>query len=77
MSRSTQEEVRSAKAHAHAVFSQLADVVGVGITRRGDGYALKVNLRSAPPAGVTLPADVDGVPVEVEIVGTLGKRGPA
>ncbi|MFO1323630.1 MAG: hypothetical protein U1F15_06160 [Burkholderiales bacterium] len=77
MSRCTQEEARSAKPRAHSAFSRLADVVGVGIARRGDGYALKVNLRCAPPAGVALPSDIDGVPVEVEVVGTLGKRGPA
>jgi hypothetical protein len=52
----------------------LADVVGVGITRHGDGYAVKVNLRHPPAAGVDLPKDIDGVPVQVEVVGSITKR---
>lgn len=54
------------------VFSELAPVVGVGITRVGDGYGVKVNLSKRPSA--RLPAQVDGVPVRVEIVGVIRKR---
>src|SRR5258708_3148001 len=43
----TLAEARAAKPRALAVFSELADVVGVGITRVGNGYGIKVNL-SAP-----------------------------
>ena len=66
---STLEEARQAKARARAVFAPLGAVVGIGITRIGDGYGLKVNLRSNPPADTLLPAEVDGVPVRVEVVG--------
>jgi hypothetical protein len=65
----TLDEVRRAKPRALAVFAELATVVGVGITRIGDGYGLKVNLLAEPPSGAALPTEVDGVPVHVEVVG--------
>jgi hypothetical protein len=71
---STLDQARSAKQQALSAFSQLADVVGVGITRHGDGYAVKVNLRHPPATGVDLPKDIDGVPVQVEVVGSITKR---
>ena len=59
----TLEQARKAKPRALAVFEPLAPVVGVGITRIGDGYGLKVNLETQPPSDTPLPDDVDGVPV--------------
>ncbi|MCI0462795.1 MAG: hypothetical protein L0Z62_38095 [Gemmataceae bacterium] len=70
----TLDEVRATKPRAQAVFESLAAVVGVGITRIGDGYGLKVNLRESPPAGTHLPTEVDGVPVRVEVVGQPRKQ---
>lgn len=54
-------------------FSRLAKVVGVGITQIDGGYGIKVNLGQPPPPGVRLPEAVDGVPVHVEVVGTIRK----
>jgi hypothetical protein len=71
---STLEQARAAKEEALALFSRFARVVGVGITRVGSGYAVKVNLASPPDATVQLPASVQGVPVRVEVVGTIRKR---
>jgi hypothetical protein len=71
----TLDQARAAKDEALKVFSRLASVAGIGITRVGDVYGVKVNLRQAPAPGVTLPADVGGVPVKVDVVGTIGKRG--
>ncbi len=73
MSSSSLDQARAAKQQAFSTFSRLADVVGVGITRRGEGYAIKVNLRQPPASGIDLPDDIDGVPVQVEIVGTISK----
>lgn len=73
---STLDEVRAAKAQALAVFSELADVVGVGITSIGSAYGLKINLTALPKSTVKLPTHVAGVPVKVEIVGTISKRNP-
>jgi hypothetical protein len=68
----TLDEARAAKAAAATLFGSLASVIGVGITRIGDGYGLKINLREDPKT--ILPADVAGVPVQVEVVGTIQKR---
>jgi len=73
MSPITLDAARQAKPEALKVFGRLAQVAGVGITRIGDGYGLKVNLREPPPAGSELPGQVNGVPVRVEIVGPIRK----
>ena len=74
MPRVTLEQARAAKPAALAAFERLADVLGIGITRIGDDYALKINLREAPSSTADLPSQIDGVPVRVEIVGTIRKR---
>ena len=70
----TLQEARAAKTRALQISERLAPVVGVGITRIGDGYGIKVNLRETPVAGARLPNNVDGVPVQVEVVGEIRKR---
>jgi hypothetical protein len=72
----TLDQARAAKDEAHAVFSKLGSVVGVGITRdaAGTGYAVKVNLSADPGCNQALPERVQGVPVRVEVVGTITKR---
>lgn len=68
----TLDEARAAKSEAASVFSSLANVVGVGITRIGEGYGLKINLREK--ATTALPKEVSGVPIHVEVVGAIEKR---
>ena len=70
----TLEQARAAKTEAHDVFQRLARLAGIGITRIGQGYGLKVNVETPPADGVVLPNVVNGVPVKVEVVGTLRKR---
>jgi hypothetical protein len=41
----------------------------------GEDYALKVNLREPLPAGVSAPERIGDVPVRVEVVGRITKRG--
>ncbi len=48
--------------------------VGVGITRIGEGYGVKLNLEGPPAPDANLPNDVDGVPIRVEVVGAIRKR---
>lgn len=69
----TLDQARAAKEAAKAAVASVATVVGVGITRVGDGYGVKVNLESVP-AGAVLPASVNGVPVRVEVVGPVRKQ---
>lgn len=70
----TLDEVRAVKREAQGAFERLAKVAGVGITRIGPGYGLKVNLESEPDVIVTLPKAIKGVPVRVEVVGALKKQ---
>ena len=68
------DQARAAKKQALEIFSVFAEVVGVGLTKIDDGYGLKVNLGTTPVDTATLPGDVDGVPVRVEVVGKIRKR---
>lgn len=74
MSHPTLEQVRAAKRRAREIFSRLAHVTGVGVTREEGQYRLKINLRSAPADGTVLPEEVDGIPVRVEITGPIRGR---
>ena len=74
MNAHTVDEARAAKKRAMDVFKGLVPVVGVGITKIDGGYGVKVNLRDKPKAKITLPETIDGVPVRVEVVGTIRKR---
>jgi hypothetical protein len=68
----TLDEARAAKSKAVAILAALP-VVGVGVTRIGDGYGLKVNL-SENVAADAVPGDVDGVPIKTEVVGEIRRR---
>jgi hypothetical protein len=68
----TLEEARAAKPKAAAALAALP-MVGIGITRIGEGYGLKVNL-SEHVAADAVPEFVDGVPVKTEVVGEIRKR---
>jgi len=64
---------RAAKEETKRRLADCADVVGVGVTRSGEGYAVKVNLCSRADAAM-LPQRVKGVPVVFEVVGAIRKR---
>ena len=70
----TIDRARAAKGTAKAALARVPGVVGIGLTKVGDDYALKVNLREALPPGVRVPDDIEGVPVKVEVVGPIRKR---
>jgi hypothetical protein len=70
----TLEQARAAKAEAQDIFSRLGEVVGVGITKIGDNYALKVNLRRPLPGKSAAPKEVRGVPVKLELIGDIRRR---
>jgi hypothetical protein len=73
--KATLDEARAAKDDCLRVFGELAGDVAVGITRLDhDSYGLKVNLTNPPNEGVSLPSQVHGVPVQVEVVGRIRKR---
>jgi hypothetical protein len=74
MPRISLDRAQAAKRAALERFEKLGTVTGVGITRVGGEYAVKVNLREAVVPAVEMPADIDGVPVRVEITGTIKPR---
>ena len=67
------DQARDAKAEAARIFSNLGQVVGIGIVKVGTGYALKINLADEPNEIAIVPTEVDGVPTRVEVVGTVRK----
>lgn len=68
------EAARAAKGKARTIFARYGQVSGVGITRKGDDYAVKVNLESDPHATCEWPEEIDGVPVVVHVVGPIHKQ---
>jgi hypothetical protein len=72
MPRITLERARAAKKAALERFRNDASVTGIGITRVGGEYAVKVNLRE--PSAAALPETIDGVPVRVEVTGSIRPR---
>ena len=71
----TLEQAQAAKESAKKLLAAVPGVVGVGITQVGEDYAVKVNLRTALPAGTALPKEVGGVRLVTEVVGAIKKRG--
>lgn len=70
MNGATIEEARAAKVTLRAQLLGLPELRGIGVAFLDDGCAVKVLLRELP-VGVTIPPEVDGVPVIVEIVDEL------
>lgn len=70
--KSTIDDARAAKAKAKVRLAKVPGLVGVGLTRQGGGYAVKVNLQYDQRDLV--PDQVAGVPLVVEVVGRVQKR---
>ncbi len=68
------EAARAAKAKAKTLFASIGQVNGVGITRKGSDYAVKVNLESELDDGSQYPDQIDGVPVVIAVVGHIHKQ---
>lgn len=68
------EQTRAVKASAKALLAALPGAAGVGITKVGEDYGLKVNLREPLPAGVSAPERIGDVLVYVGVVGRITKR---
>lgn len=76
MNESTLEQARNAKTKMASTLTTLGEAGGVGITRIGGGYGLKVNLTHAltDQDKAALPLEIDGVPVRFEVVGQIRKQ---
>lgn len=49
-------------------------MTGIGITRIGRSYGIKLNFLERTPTAEKVPQEIDGVPVKVETVGRISKR---
>jgi len=70
----TIDQARVAKDAAKKALSGIPGIVGIGLTKIGKDYALKVNLRARLPADVEIPDRIEGVRVSTEVVGDIRKR---
>jgi hypothetical protein len=61
------KEAKDAQLEAYKLLHGIVPNAAVGITRIGDGYALRVNL--VAPVSDELPEAVNGVPLEIVVVG--------
>lgn len=73
MPNSTINQARSAKIKLTDATRTVSGVVGVGITKIGASYAVKINLQSKQPIH-HLPSEIDGVPVVYDVTGTISSR---
>lgn len=67
-------EAREAKEKAKEIFPRLGSVNGIGLTRQGDHYAVKVSFEAEPLDWSRVPKDIGGVPVVCRVVGPLHKQ---
>lgn len=67
-------EAREAKEKAKSIFAQYGSVNGVGLTRQGDCYAIKVNFESEPRDRAQMPQEIEGVPVIIQVIGAIRKQ---
>lgn len=74
MSRITLERAQAAKKATLRRFKNVASVTGVGITRVEGEYAVKLNLSEPLAPEVSVPDDVDGVPLKIEVTGNVRRR---
>ncbi len=67
------QQARKAKGALAKTLGDAKGLVGLGITKVGEDYAVKVNFSAEPEEKV--PSTLAGVPVRVEVVGKIRKRG--
>lgn len=66
------QQARKAKGTLARTLADAKGLVGLGITKVGKDYAVKVNFSTEPQKRV--PSTLAGVPVRVEVVGKIRKR---
>jgi hypothetical protein len=67
------QRARQAKEQLQRTLASCASLRGIGITRVGEAYGVKVNLSNEGDRK-SVPDAVKGVPVVVDVVGEIRKR---
>jgi hypothetical protein len=65
----TRDQARAAKLKLLGQIEGMPGLVGIGITKVDEDYAVMVNLRQE--GSIAVPVSIDGVPVRVEVVGDI------
>lgn len=68
------DRARRAKAAGKRLFGTLESFAGIGLTRRDGHYAVKVNFTNPPRDRASIPREIDGVPVVVDVVGEIRRQ---
>lgn len=68
------DQARLVKSKARELASQITTVTGVGLTKVGGSYGVKVNLSHAVPELSSLPAMIDGVNVVYAVTTEIKPR---
>ena len=68
----TIDDARAAKTVAVERLGCIPEVRGIGLSRRGDSFVVKINFESEP--STKIPESIDGVDVVQEIVGAIHPR---
>jgi hypothetical protein len=66
------DKARKAKNALTKKLKGVEGLVGIGITKSGEDYAVKVNFDSPPKEPI--PSSIAGVPILVEVVGRIRKQ---
>lgn len=66
------DQARKARDALSRKLEGLEGLVGIGITKSGEDYAVKVNVDSLPEKPI--PESIAGVAVKLEVVGKIRKR---
>lgn len=70
MARVTLEEAELVRDKLMMELHDERDVTGVGIVRLGNGYGVRVNLKTSVLEG-TLPTKIAGVPIKTRVTGRI------
>ena len=71
MTEVSRAQAEQAKRLVKEAVTGLRGVIGIGLTKIGPDWAVKVNLATPPADGPDLPTAVHGVPVCFEVVGEI------
>lgn len=70
MTPATLEHALAAKEKLDSMVGDSPNVCGIGVAVMEGGFGVKLNLQRAPAPG-SIPDDVDGVPVIIDVVGEI------
>lgn len=70
----TIEKARAVKKAAFDLFTKLGPVVGVGVMKCESGFGIKVNLAEPLSPNHAPPKHIEGVSIEVAVVGEIKKQ---